>query len=334
VDVAGPRCRSEVDVAGRIWAGVGIDRRRVLALGAVIAVVAVGVAAARGAFTRWDPGELGPARDTPEVALAEGELRVVTWNAWFLHSVHRVAPLLDALDRVGRALGHAERDRPELVAIQEIQSEEVITALRDRFEEDGGAFHACACSRRVDGSIRGAVGAGVSPPLRAVGHECIDLGDLWPDHTRCMVLVHVRDARGEELDFVAVHLAWHLANAPMARRLREDLEARGALDARTIIAGDLNASPGSDAHAVLSAPPLVDARPDAPRTHFLGGRLDYVLHGEAFEVARAIDRRWSWEETRPAARFTMPRACVDRGPPECPVSDHLPEAVVLRGAVR
>jgi endonuclease/exonuclease/phosphatase family metal-dependent hydrolase len=310
---------------------VRIDRRRATTLVAVIAVLALGVAAAQGAFTRWEPSELGPAREAAEVSLAAGEIRVVTWNGWFLHAVHRVAPLIDAIDRVGRRLGRGARDRPELIAIQEIQSEEVMAALRERFEEQGGTFFACACSRRLDGSIRGAVGAAVSPPLRAVGHTCVDLGDVWPDHTRCMVVVDALDERGERLDFAAVHLAWHVSNAPMARRMRDDLAARGALGARTIVAGDLNATPGSAAYAVLTAPPLADARPGAPSTHFAGGRLDYVLHGAGLEVVRAIDRRWTWDQTRPAARFTMPRACVDQGPPECPISDHLPEAVVVRG---
>jgi endonuclease/exonuclease/phosphatase family metal-dependent hydrolase len=182
---------------------------------------------------------------------------------------------------------------------------------------------------RADGSVREAVAAVVRPPVEVQGHECIPLGAELPDHARCAVLVRASHD-GAPIDFVATHLAWHPDNAPMARRLADELARRGALGPTTIVAGDLNASPESEAVSALASRRLHDARPDSAPTHFLGGRLDYVLAGPGIDVVRGIDRRASYERIRPMASLALPSACAHDGPPACPVSDHLPEAVVVR----
>lgn len=295
-----------------------------------LAVTAFVLLVAHEALLRWDADALGPVRATEApAALGDDELRVVTWNAWRLKGPQRAAPLVAAIDRIGAALADGEHDRPELVTIQEIESLAAIDAL-EREMQDDGFFAACECASHPDGRLRSAVAIAVRAPLTVRAHECIPLAGIFPDHPRCAVLAGVTDEQGRRLSFVGVHLAWHFASAPMAQALRAELRARRALGPATIIAGDLNAWPGTEAFERLSEEPLRDTRPRAPPTHFLGWRIDHVLAGRAFDVVRGIDRRWSYETFEPTADLIVPRACVDRGPPHCPYSDHLPEAVVLR----
>jgi endonuclease/exonuclease/phosphatase family metal-dependent hydrolase len=185
------------------------------------------------------------------------------------------------------------------------------------------------CSLRPDASVREALAVVVRPPLALEDGACIHLGVLVPDHARCAVHVRVRPPGGLPIDFVTTHLAAHPANEVMAERLIARLRERGALGARTILAGDLNAPPGGGAHAALTEV-LRDARPGAPRTHALGGRIDQVLLGEGIDVVRAIDRRRSYERLVPAAGPVRSVECARAGSSGCPVSDHLPEAVVVR----
>jgi endonuclease/exonuclease/phosphatase family metal-dependent hydrolase len=299
--------------------------------GRILIILVLGVVAlvTHDSLTEWDLDTLGPhIGDESPLPLEEDELRVVTWNAWRLHARERVPALVAAIDRVGGELALGEA-RPELVTIQEIESFEALRSLERRFGKSG-FFGACRCATNPDGTLRSAVAVAVRSPLVVRAHECIPLPGIFPDHPRCAVLARVVDESGRELDFVGVHLAWHVFNVPMADRLRRELMTRGALGPNTILAGDFNAWPGTDAFERMTQPPLRDARPGAFPTHFLGFRLDYVLVGNGFEVVRGINRHWSFDALAPAARFTLPRACAHHGPPTCPYSDHLPEAVVLR----
>lgn len=301
-------------------------RGRLLAL----AVTAAALLLIYDAVMRWDVASLGaPSAAREPAPLAPGELRVVTWNAWRLRAPERVPSLVEAIDRVGAQLARAQIDRPELISIQEIESREAVDALARELGE-GGTFVSCECARAFDGSLRSAVAIAVREPLTVEGHECIPLESIIPDHSRCAVLARVVDEEGRRFDFVGAHLAWHFANRPMAERLRRELDQRGALGPRTILAGDLNSWPGTATFEHMTDPPLRDARPGAPPTFFWGWRLDAVLVGEAFEIVRGIDRRWTYDAFSPAARWTLPRACASEGAPACPLSDHLPEAVVLR----
>jgi endonuclease/exonuclease/phosphatase family metal-dependent hydrolase len=278
----------------------------------------------------WDAASLGAIRDVAPESLEDGEIRALTINAWRLEAEVRVGALAEAVRELGASMGEGRDARPELIAIQEVQSPDALRAIERELAGEGGYFAACECSIRSDGSIREANVAIVRPPLVATSHECIPLGAVFPDHERCAVLVRAVEARGERVDFVSVHLAWHPSNASMARRLRRELASRGALGPRTIVGGDLNTWPGSDAYGALAAPPLGDAVPGGAPTHFAGGRLDYVLAGAAFDVVRPLDRRRSHDLVAPGDTFFPPAACERSGPPGCPVSDHLPEAVVLR----
>lgn len=301
-------------------------RDRILTFVALGIAVAIALASA----LRWRPDTLGPRGDAgAPPALGEDELRVLTLNAWLLSERHRVDPLVAAIDAEGAALASGDGARPALVGLQELRSREVIRVLGEELRDDG-FFAACECSRRLDGSLRSAVAAAVRHPYVVRRHECVGLARIAPDERRCAIALRVEDPEGRPITFVVTHLAWHFANGPMAAYLREQLEQRGALGPTTILVGDFNAWPGTEGYAVLDRAPLRDARPDAPPTHFLGRKLDHVLIGDAFEVVRGLDRRASFERVRPGASTWLPSACDEEGPPECPVSDHLPEGVVLR----
>ncbi|WP_157069307.1 endonuclease/exonuclease/phosphatase family protein [Sandaracinus amylolyticus] len=298
--------------------------RALKALAFVALVVFAGVY-----FVRWQPDSLGPAPVSIEASappLSDDELAVMTINAWRLSQPARVPALVDAIDREGTALGGG---RPALVGIQEIQSRDAIQALSRELEDDG-FFAACECSIRTDGSLRSAVAAAVSEPYVVRGHECVSLERLFPDQRRCALLARVDDPAGRSIVLVVVHLAWHPSNGAMAAWLRQELVERDALGPRTILLGDLNAWPGTEGYDRIVAPPLRDAVPGAPATHYFGWTIDHVAVGDAFETVRSLDRRASYERIRPAAAIVMPLACDAGGPPGCPVSDHLPEGVVLR----
>ena len=297
-----------------------------------LAIVASLVATAGGAHaaaTTWVPEELGAAEATAAPALQAGEARVVTLNAWRLATNARVPGYVGAVDAIAAELGQGGGSHPEMLSIQEIQSREVLAELEQRFAGEGTHFASCVCSVRADGSVREAVVGVTAPPVIARSSECIDLGAMFPDHERCAVLIR-GELGGRPVDFVSTHLAWHVENSPMVERLMGELSARGALGPGTVIAGDFNAWPGSTAHEAMIAGALRDARPGAGRTHSIGGRIDYVLLGEGLDVVRAIDRRSSYEAVQPTAALALPDACATEGPPACPVSDHLPEAVVVR----
>ena len=298
----------------------------------LLTLIALAIAAlvAHEELIRWDPESLGPGGATSAPApLCDDELRVLTINAWLLSQPHRARALVDAVDAEGAALASGASARPELVAIQEIRSRVAVRALA-REMRDEGSFASCECSVRSDGSLRSAVAAAVRAPFVARGHECVGLARILPDQRRCALIVRVADPEGRSLTFVVTHLAWNFATGVMATQLREQLAERDALGPSTIVAGDLNAWPGTEAYEVITRPPLRDARPDAPPTHFFGRAIDHVLVGRAFEVARGLDRRASYERMRPGASLWIPRICDAEGPPACPVSDHLPEGVVLR----
>lgn len=61
-----------------------------------------------------------------------------------------------------------------------------------------------------------------------------------------------------------------------------------------------------------------------------------ILVTRGVEVVRGLDRRASFDALHPAAPYRMPglpygwgaRGCDDH-PADCPISDHLPEGVVL-----
>ena len=307
-----------------------MKRRRVVVLSVLVAVL--GVTGTGFAALGWDPDELGERREGAPPALAPGELRVVNLNAFRLGQPERVPRLLDALRFTGASLAHAEQDLPELIAIEEIESEAAAQAL-ERALAPSHEVITCVCAQRGDGSMRSAVALGVARTLGVSARRCVDLGRVWPDHTRCAAGAELTTREGtHEVSAFAVHLAWHVDNSSMAARLAGHLHDASARGRAIILAGDLNTWPGSESYRTLTAPPLRDAVPSGPPTHFTGGRLDYVIASEALEVVRTLDRRATYERLRPAETVWLPGDCGqaarERG--RCPVSDHLPEGIVVR----
>ena len=301
------------------------------------AKVAIGLAVGLGVIVagcmatfRWRPDTLGPSRTERVPPLAEADLRAVTFNAFRLSQTPRVPGTIDALRTSAGLLGGSDRALPELIALQEIESRETARALSDALAPTHWVG-VCECASEDDGSLRSAVALAVDrSALQVVSHRCVSLGRVWPDHPRCAVEAQVRSPDGRALRVIGVHLAWHFDNDPMARRLRAVIAPALADHERVLVMGDFNTWPESDSHVTMSAPPMRDARPGAPPTHFTGERLDYFFFGPGLRVVRALDRRASYDALLPASTLTMPDACARTGPPECPVSDHLPEGAVIR----
>jgi endonuclease/exonuclease/phosphatase family metal-dependent hydrolase len=298
---------------------------------AIAVAIGLGLAVAGCMATfRWHPDGLGPSTHAVAPTLSPGELRAVTFNAFRLSQTPRVPGTIGALRTSAALLARSDRELPELITLQEIESrdtERALTAALERTHWVG----VCECATEGDGTLRSAVALAIDRGALSVeSHRCVALGREWPDHPRCAVEAEVRTPDGRGLRVIGVHLAWHYDNAPMAQRLRAALAPALARHERVLVMGDFNMWPDSDSHVALSAPPLRDARPGAPPTHFTGERLDYLFYGPGLSVVRGLDRRASYDALRPASSLAMPDACARTGPPDCPVSDHLPEGAVLR----
>lgn len=297
-----------------------------LGLGAALALgslLAVGASA-----LRWDPEGLGPDRPAHGARLRSDEFRVVTLNGFKLSEAWRIDPLVDALGELSHALASENPGAPEVVAVQELESRPAVAALRARLTSH--ELIACECALADDGSLRSAVALAVRrDAFTVLERGCVPLGRVWPDHPRCAVEASLSHSGGGRIRVVAVHMAWHLANASMARRLRDHALAAREPGEALLLLGDFNTWPDRDAFDVLAAPPLRDARPGAPPTHFGGLRLDFLFL-DGLSVSRGLDRRRSYEELRPVSRLWLPDACDHPGSTECPLSDHLPEGAVLR----
>lgn len=279
---------------------------------------------------RWHPDGLGPSTHAIAPTLSPGELRAVTFNTFRLSQAPRVPGTIEALRTSAALLAASDRALPELIALQELESREAARAVSDALEPTHTVF-VCECATEDDGALRSAVALAVDRSAFRVGsHRCVPLGREWPDHPRCAVEAEIRSSDGRALRVVGVHLAWHYDNAPMARRLRASVAPALARHERVLVMGDFNTWPDSDSHVTMSAPPLRDARPGAPPTHFTGERLDYLFFGPGLSVVRTLDRRASYDALAPSSTLAMPDACAKRGPPDCPVSDHLPEGAVFR----
>jgi endonuclease/exonuclease/phosphatase family metal-dependent hydrolase len=299
----------------------------------VLFFVSVGAAGAGAATLRWRPEELGSSRQAAAApALTAGEARVVTFNAWKLFDEERVPRFVSAVEETGRMLAASPSARPEIVAVQEIESREAEAALSLELRTTHW-FETCDCDVLAGNELGSAVGLGVARDAFVVReHRCIPLGVMWPDHPRCAIEATVERAEGGTFSVVAVHMAWHPDNEPMARRLVAALP----LDEDLLVIGDFNTWQGRGAYDALLDAPLTDARPGAAPTTVVERRVDLILYRGDFEVRRGLDRRASFEALDPTPSLSLPglpfgllaTECEDE-PARCPVSDHLPEGVVL-----
>jgi endonuclease/exonuclease/phosphatase family metal-dependent hydrolase len=274
----------------------------------------------------WSADALGERGHDDAPALAPHQLRAVTFNAWKLSQPARVDGLVDALRQTGRSLAAGERELPELIAVQEIESRSAARELA-RVLEPTHEVTICECAIEDDGSLRSAVAIAVDRSFFTQrSSECIALDRVWPDHPRCAAVVEL-EHEGRTIHAAGVHLAWHIDNHEMAERLRAALDDR--TDEAFVLIGDMNTWPGTTAYEVLTRAPLTDACPASGPTHFTGNRLDYVLASFGLRVVRALDRRASFEALEPSSSIVVPDACTHGRSSECPVSDHLPEGAVL-----
>jgi hypothetical protein len=307
-----------------------MKRRRLAYLALASVLVIAGALFGGRAVLRWDPDELGRPSRARAPELEADEMRAVTFNAWKLAQVERVPGAIAALETTASELGRGG-DRgalPELFAVQEIESRAAARELR-RALSPTHSVAICECAQASDGSLRSAVAIAADRRFFDLeSKSCIALGRVWPDHPRCaarMTLEH----DGEPLTAISVHMAWHVDNSEMAARLRDAMEPELRARSRIVVLGDFNAWQGTQAYRTLAREPLADSFPAGPPTHFTGGRIDWVLRGPGLRLVRGVDRRALYDALSPATDLYLPAACRAQGPPDCPVSDHLPEGAVL-----
>lgn len=277
---------------------------------------------------RYRRARLGPPPEPPP-PLASTELRAVTLNAWRLSDPARVPRLIAALAHSGRSLASEAPALPEIFAVQEIESHEALSALREAVASTHRVV-ACDCSFRRDGSLNSCVAVGLSrQALRIEGSRCIELGRVWPDAERCAIRADVCDASGAPFTIIGAHMAWHVDNAPMSERLVQALPR----DRPLLVLGDFNTWPGRRSYRRLVSGPLRDACVGAPTTTPISLRVDLILLSREWRVTRTLNRRSAFEAFGVESFLRWPvihHALSGRGDPQdCPVSDHLPEGAVI-----
>ncbi|WAS89772.1 endonuclease/exonuclease/phosphatase family protein [Nannocystis punicea] len=177
--------------------------------------------------------------------------------------------------------------RPDLVALQAVARDPAIESGRDQAAQlagDVGGYDVVyrPAARDADGREQGLALLSRVPALAVRVQPLSRRGDDDP-HDR--VLLHgLYPAPGGPLHVVCAHLSW--VDEQARDNVDELLAYLAALAGPTLVLGDFNQTPGSDALARLVRGGLVDAwsalRPDAPGHTFyeagaLARRIDYLL---------------------------------------------------------
>jgi hypothetical protein len=150
---------------------------------------------------------------------------------------------------------------------------------------------------------------------------------VYPDHQRCAYSVTVSPRDGPQLlHVVNVHHTPHPLGLLQTRRLVEELRSVGMMESEhLILGGDFNFTPSSSSYRLLTSF-LRDPYPaDRGRTHWVTGRIDYLLTSEDVVLIRPLDQLVAYEAVKPAGLVQTVFRCSDQESSQCPVSDHLPE---------
>jgi endonuclease/exonuclease/phosphatase family metal-dependent hydrolase len=316
------------------------SRRLLAAAGATAAVALVLGSSCSG----WRPSEFAaaaPSPPRPAIARA-GHVGVVTFNTWRLREPARVPRLYAALEAFGADLGlamtgDAPSTLPDVIALQELEAQPAIDALAARLVPTH-EFRTCVCAANEDGSNRSVVGLAVRRGRFDVrASQCVELGALWPDHTRCALVetIQLPDAR-EPLMLTATHLSSRPFSGGQADRLVAELRAHDALSPPdALVVGDFNFTPGSHGYRALTSSSLRDPfDPSRGRTHWFSGRVDHIFCGPGLTLVRTLDRALAYRVVQPGSTRELPSECRRDDHRGCPLSDHLPEGGVFRYATR
>jgi endonuclease/exonuclease/phosphatase family metal-dependent hydrolase len=282
-------------------------------------------------------------RSTPRPVIARaGHLGVVTFNTWRLREPERVPRLYHALEALGADLalataGGDTSNLPDVIGLQELEAQPAIDALAARLTPTH-EFTTCVCARNDDGSSRSVVGLGVRRDRFGVrASQCVDLGALWPDHTRCAVVERVQPVDAPDvLMLVVTHLSSRPFSGGQAERLVAELRARDVLSSPdALVVGDFNFTPGSRGYRALTFSPLRDPfDPLRGRTHWFSGRVDHMFCGPGLNLVRSLDRGLAYRVVQPGSSLELPAACRRQDHDGCPLSDHLPEGGVFEYSTR
>jgi len=313
--------------------------RRLLAVAATSAAAALVFGSACGGWRQSDFAAADRASPRPLIARA-GHIGVVTFNTWRLREPERVPRLYAALEAFGADMGLAATGGetstlPDAIALQELEGQPAIDALTARFAPTH-AFTTCVCAKNSDGSNRSVVGLAARRERFDVrSSECVELGAMWPDHTRCALVAKIQPVDAQALLVLAVtHLSSRVLSGGQAERLVAALRARGVLSPPdALVVGDFNFTPGSRGYRALTSSLLRDPfDPSRGRTHWFSGRVDHMFCGPGLALVRPLDRALAYRVVQPGSTLELPAACRRDDHSGCPLSDHLPEGGVFQYA--
>jgi len=244
------------------------------------------------------------ALSTPTVpARAAGD--TVTLVDWNLH--YGVSPLTGVdLDEIASTIA---AQHPDVVTLQEVERGWVL---------GGGADMATWLSRRLGMTIRFAPAADRqfgNAVLSRSGLTDVALHDLpYGDgpQKRSALATTLTTASGTALRVTSVHLQHRASNTPTRLEQLKALAAAAPVAPPEVLAGDLNASPGSPEITLLTDAGWVSAidsagDPDAKTSTSLDPteRIDWVFgQGVTFESASVLPGRTESDHLPVVARFT------------------------------
>lgn len=202
----------------------------------------------------------------------------------------RHGPWSERRPRIVAAIGET---RPDVVALQAVALDPAVEsglnqAMQLACDLTGHDVVYHTAMRHDDGREDGIAFLSRHPVLASSAHP-LSRHDGGDDPNARVLLRATVDGPAGPLHVVNAHISWVAAQA--RDNVTETLHHLGQLDGATILAGDFNQIPDSDALGRLRRAGLTDAwsalHPDAPGFTFyedgaLSKRIDYVLLGPAF----------------------------------------------------
>ncbi|MEA3438954.1 MAG: endonuclease/exonuclease/phosphatase family protein [Chloroflexota bacterium] len=275
------------------------------------------------------PSDMTTNPNSHETPVPEKSFSVVSFNTWRLCDAQRVPKVVEALSILGndRHPDGGPDNLPDIVLFQEIECVESLDKLEESLSETHW-FGSNICARDRSGELRSAVAIAVKRSrFEVVEEHSLDLGRIYPDHQRCANSVTVSPRDGPQLlHVVNVHHTPHPLGLLQTRRLVEELRSIGLMEAEhVILGGDFNFTPSSSSYRLLTSF-LRDPYPaDRGRTHWVTGRIDYLLTSEDVVLIQPLDRLVAYEAVKPAGLLETIFRYSDQESSQWPVSDHLPE---------
>lgn len=303
-------------------------RKTLLITVSILIGLSGGVLIFNGCFS-FRPEEMQSSPQYSGTLSPETTFSLISFNTWRLCEPERVPALVQALMAIGDDLDVASENPilPDILLFQELECLEATDRLRSLLEPTHW-FDTNVCALKRSGEPRSVVGIAVNRArFEVVEEQMIDLGQLFPDHDRCALIVKIRSYQHQKyLYLVSVHHSPHPLKYFQTKQMLAQFENMGLLEAeRVIVGGDFNFTTRSRSYRLMTSVLTDPFSANRGKTHWIGGRIDFIFTNRGLSLLRPLDRKNAYYAIKPAGLFRTIYPCPEQDRFECPVSDHLPE---------